>query len=179
MGWWMNSYGADTAKRQYAYANSWSLRKLCRGKLPKGRKTSTTTPTCRRYKNRQGKQCYTGTRFLKRTETLRKHLQYHICTTFRVARRKLFANLCGPRIYPDAFGQFIANILEELIQNKGGCPDVPSPVPSGPETLASCTSEGETGLFEFADLAPAFEYLRGGKGLRIPALWKECVPKSI
>ena len=71
LAWWMKGFGAATAKPQYAYSNSPSIRNIkhyaC-SDIPV--KKDQKVKTCKVYKNQQGKACYTGTSSLKATETL-------------------------------------------------------------------------------------------------------------
>ena len=73
ISWWMSKFGAATAKPQYAYSNSPSIRKVHHyesqpSKVKKDMKAK--VQTCRKYTNKQGKECYVGTSELKDTETL-------------------------------------------------------------------------------------------------------------
>ena len=73
VSWSMGAFGGETAKPQYAYSNSPAIRKLHHY-----RPTSTNhvkedhlkVQTCKKYKNRDGKDCYVGTKQLKDTEKL-------------------------------------------------------------------------------------------------------------
>ena len=71
MTWWMKGFGSATAKPQYAYSNSPSIRHIkhyaC-SDIPV--KKVQKVKTCKAYKNKEGKACYTGTSSLKATETL-------------------------------------------------------------------------------------------------------------
>lgn len=70
--WSMGAFGGETAKPQYAYSNSPAIRKLYhfRPTANKVKKVHTKVETCRKYKNRDGKYCYVGTKHLKDTENL-------------------------------------------------------------------------------------------------------------
>ena len=67
----MSAYGAKTAKRQFAYANSPEIRKIDRGAQQSHvefrRKSVSTTY---RYINSAGRKCCNGTKDLKGTEIL-------------------------------------------------------------------------------------------------------------
>ena len=90
VGWWMSAYGATTAKRQFAYANSPEIRKIDRGTLQRhvdflGKRVRTTY--C--YINSAGKKCYNGTKNLKGTEILAiinflcmpGYISFQLCTS--------------------------------------------------------------------------------------------------
>ena len=70
----MSGFGAETAKPQYAYANSPSVRMLKNFESSslhqKVKQSHLKVETCRKYKNKQGKDCYVGTSKLKGTENL-------------------------------------------------------------------------------------------------------------
>lgn len=73
IAWHMSQFGAATLKPQYAYSNSPSIRKVHHyasetSKVKKDMKTK--VQTCRKYTNKEGKECYMGTSDLKATETL-------------------------------------------------------------------------------------------------------------
>ncbi|CAK9087129.1 Uncharacterized protein SCF082_LOCUS41189 [Durusdinium trenchii] len=98
ISWWMSKFGAATAKPQYAYSNSPSIRKVHRyesqpSKVKKDMKAK--VQTCRKYTNKQGKECYVGTSELKDTE-----------------------------IYPDMFGYTISELVDDLRGKVYGCPRI-------------------------------------------------------
>ena len=69
MAFWIALYGADTAKRHYMFANTAVVSRLDKGKLVKG-KFKCKVATARKYKNKDNKDCYAGTRHLRATEYL-------------------------------------------------------------------------------------------------------------
>ncbi|CAL1135641.1 unnamed protein product [Cladocopium goreaui] len=150
--WSMGAFGGETAKPQYAYSNSPAIRKLYhfRPTANKVKKVHTKVETCRTYKNRDGKDCYVGTKHLKDTE-----------------------------IYPDYFASTISVLIDDLKAAQRGTPEVPDPVPPALESFQDLNSGKGSDLFEFADLESAFRYLRKGHSLRIPEGWAHHVPKSI
>jgi len=150
--WSMGAFGGETAKPQYAYSNSPAIRKLYhfRPTANKVKKVHTKVETCRKYKNRDGKDCYVGTKHLKDTE-----------------------------IYPDYFASTISVLIDDLKAAQRGTPEVPDPVPPALESFQDLNSGKGSDLFEFADLESAFRYLRKGHSLRIPEGWAHHVPKSI
>lgn len=50
-------------------------------------------------------------------------------------------------------------------------PILPRPCPTGPEIL-KVMPDDDGGLFGFADLKSAYDYMRAGKGLDLPKHWK-------
>ncbi|CAE7261921.1 unnamed protein product [Symbiodinium sp. CCMP2592] len=71
VSWWMSAYGARSAKRQFAYANSPEIRKIDRGThQSRGQCLGKRVSTTYRYINSAGKKCYNGTKDLKGTEIL-------------------------------------------------------------------------------------------------------------
>ena len=73
VNWSMGAFGGETAKPQYAYSNSPAIRKLHHYRPTSGnhvKKVHTKVETCKKYKNRDGKDCYVGTKQLRDTEKL-------------------------------------------------------------------------------------------------------------
>ena len=72
--WHMAGFGAETSKPQYAYSNSPAIRMLKNFESTslhqKVKKNHLKVETCRKYKNKDGKDCYVGTSRLKGTEIL-------------------------------------------------------------------------------------------------------------
>ena len=87
--WWMQHYGSGTPKRQYMYSNSSAIGSIDRGRLlvtKPGKKKkracgkdakANAKKTVRHYVNSEGKRCWTGTEFLKRTEYLASSSAVH------------------------------------------------------------------------------------------------------
>lgn len=83
--WWMGSYGAPTPKRHIAYSNAPSVQLLDLGSLVKEvrkRLSKHNQQSSRTYVSRDGKQRFVGTRFLKRTQTLRFKECFHVLMFF-------------------------------------------------------------------------------------------------
>lgn len=59
-------FGASTPKRQWAYSNSSSIKKLDVG----WKRMVAKVPTAEKYQDRSGKVRYKGTKHLRHTETL-------------------------------------------------------------------------------------------------------------
>ena len=201
----MAGFGAETSKPQYAYSNSPEIRTLknfeSSSLLKKVKKNHVKVETCRKYKNKDGKDCYVGTSRLKGMEILecayveRKHFawvydMFLLCFASQTMYRSVHA-LCSipgvtiklprlfPRIYPDLFGLTISEIIEDLKRCKFGCPDLPDQVPKAVESFKESKSGKDWGLFDHADLEAVFRYLRKGTNLQIPKEWEELVPKRI
>lgn len=66
VSWWMSRYGAKSAKRQYAWANSPAILRLDVG----WKRMKSKISTCIKYVNREGRKCYKGSPQLKGTESL-------------------------------------------------------------------------------------------------------------
>lgn len=187
IGWWMSAFGAASAKPQYAYANSPALRKVYQfipttTKVKKKEKVE----TCRKYKNKQGKDCYAGTSALKDTETLECALpnfvsRVHLLGMSWEVTAALPCHPCSSplRIYPDRFGWTISELIKDLRRSSRGCPKIPDLIPKALDSFRDSTSGKETGLFDHADLESAYKYIRGGHGLTIPKEWESEVPKTI
>ena len=71
--WWMAHWGSPTPKRQYMYSNCAAVSTLDRGKLhlTTWRKKNKNAPqTTKRYKDGKGRDCWSGTDQLRKTECL-------------------------------------------------------------------------------------------------------------
>lgn len=149
--WKMGTFGSPTLKPQYAYSNSPTIRKvpLYAPTTMHVKKNHTKVETARAYKNKSGKDCFTGTKHLKDTE-----------------------------IYPEHFACSISELVDDLRMARQGS-QMPDPVPTAQETFLKCDSMNGSDLFDHADLASVFSYLRGCKSLRIPKEWVDHVPTSI
>lgn len=152
ISWWMSAFGSETAKPQYAYLNSPAIRKLHHfgNSSSKVKKNHLKIETCRQYQNKEGKACYTGTRQLKATE-----------------------------IYPDPFGEAVANPIDDLKLHKFGIPNLPNPLPDPVESFKNTESMKGSGLFDYAGLESVYKYLRKGTNLHIPKEWEGLGPNSI
>ena len=69
VSWWMNRYGAGSAKRQYAWANSPAIMKLDVG----WKRMVASIKTSVHYKDRHGNKRWKGSSALKSTEILVWH----------------------------------------------------------------------------------------------------------
>ena len=84
------------------------------------------------------------------------------------------------RKYPVLFGLAVAKILEELKASAKGCPATPgTQVPAALASFLGIPESAEADLYEFAKLGAAYEYIRGGKSLRIPQDWRAYLPQTI
>ncbi|CAK8992001.1 Uncharacterized protein SCF082_LOCUS2903 [Durusdinium trenchii] len=151
ISWWMSSFGSATAKPQYAYSNSPSIRRVHQyAPTTSVERTGEHVETCRAYKNKEGRVCYTGTKNLKSTE-----------------------------IYPDLFGLTISELVPHLKADKCGSPKLPDLLPPAIDSIRRSTFGHGSGLFDHADLSSPYRYLRKGHHLSIPKEWEREVPKSI
>ena len=66
----MKHWGAETAKRQYAYSNSATITRLDRGKLTRQPNSHAKVQTATKYHDARGIVRYKGTAALKHTENL-------------------------------------------------------------------------------------------------------------
>ena len=92
----------------------------------------------------------------------------------------MYSSACV-RNYPIQFGLAIAKILPELKASAMGCPRAPDEKIYALDCFASRSTEDEAELCELysnAQLSTVFEYIRGGKGLRVPEPWRPHVPHS-
>lgn len=84
--------------------------------------------------------------------------------------------LPGLRNYPAKFGQKMATLMNDLISEKKGIPELPESTPSAESTFSSMTFED---LWSEAYLTSVCHYLRGGNYLKIPPSFRELVPKKL
>ena len=72
VGWWMGLYGAQSAKRQFAYSNSPAIRKLDKGplKMSARKRIKNKVKTAIKTVRKDGGTGWCGTKELKATETL-------------------------------------------------------------------------------------------------------------
>ena len=74
VAWWMYHYDAPTPKRHYAWSNSRQVKCLDKGRLNmvkyKACRKAKEVVTAKRFRNKDGKQCYQGTKQLRDTEQL-------------------------------------------------------------------------------------------------------------
>lgn len=143
VSWWMMMYGSPSPKRSWAYSNSEAVRQLDVGWKRMKSKISTVT----KYVDGKGRQRYKGSPQLKSTEQ-----------------------------YPEPFADRIVQLRQSLLDTRSNSEKaifraLPCPLPSGPEILDPMP-EDDGGLFGFADIKSAYDYLRGAKGLNLPKHWK-------
>ena len=82
------------------------------------------------------------------------------------------------RNYPVEFGTVVASMLDELIGTTLRPPPPPEDLPSGPEIFAAHPSTDVHDVFRNADLGSVYDYLRAGKNLRLPEMWRVHFPKG-
>lgn len=70
-------------------------------------------------------------------------------------------------------------MFQDFKEQKKGNPVVPAEIPSARESFLASDKTAGLGLFDHADLKSVFEYLRGGRGLKIPEEWKNVIPRSL
>ena len=83
-----------------------------------------------------------------------------------------------PREYPMPFARALARMSEDLKKTGQGQPQLPAVVPKALETFQSMAWGEQPELWQYVNLSSVFEYVRGGKALRIPSEWAEVIPKS-
>ena len=76
------------------------------------------------------------------------------------------------------FGRFLAGKHHDLARTCRGKPTFPEPLPSAVDSFGTMEYGKDAELWAFADLQSVFRYLRGGKHLRIPAEWRDLIPRS-
>ena len=75
------------------------------------------------------------------------------------------------------FARAVAGIVNDLKVSGRGCPKLPSPVPSALETFAREPDSAEVDeIFQHVGLVSVYNYLRGGKSLRLPVEWAPYMP---
>ena len=77
-----------------------------------------------------------------------------------------------------AFGRHLAGQCEALKKGLGCKLQPPAAYPKAQDTFASMSYGLNSELYQFAALKDVFTYLRGGKGLRVPAEWQHLVPRA-
>ncbi|CAK9093029.1 unnamed protein product [Durusdinium trenchii] len=147
--WYMLHYGSPTPKRHYAFSNSRHVARLDAGKL-------------RGWEKRKGVLKTMG----KSHDLVDKYVDSN-----GKARWK-----GNSRNYPAKFGQKMATLMNDLISEKKGIPELPESTPSAESTFSSMTFED---LWSEAYLTSVCHYLRGGNYLKIPPSFRELVPKKL
>ena len=78
------------------------------------------------------------------------------------------------------FAYYVARLYANLTGTAMGRPQVPERIPPALETFRGMKFAQHTGLFEYANFAEVYIYLRGGKDLEIPSQeWKDQLPKEV
>ena len=77
-----------------------------------------------------------------------------------------------------AFARKIVSMCDEIKRSSRGCPPLPPLVPDALETFKSMEYGQDAELWQFVNLADVFQYIRGGKQLKIPAKWAAYIPKA-
>ena len=78
------------------------------------------------------------------------------------------------------FAYYVARMHPELIGTAMGRPGVPEEIPSALETFRGMKFGQHAGLFDYANFAEVYIYLRGGRGLEIPNQeWRDQLPKEM
>ena len=84
------------------------------------------------------------------------------------------------RIYPLQFAEAVAGIFDELVATRMGCPEVS---PDAQETFLDLLGMDEPAevadLFTCADFGNVYDYLRGGKNLRLPPEYRFYFPVRV
>lgn len=84
------------------------------------------------------------------------------------------------RIYPMPFARAFVDKLERLKQSAQGMPQLPEVVPSALECLQNWGPDhGHSDVWQYADFASVFNYLRGSRKLKIPKEWRGTVPDHL
>ncbi|CAE7596944.1 unnamed protein product [Symbiodinium necroappetens] len=152
--WWMSHYGSPTPKRQYLWANCPCVKAIDQGKLQmvtlrRGRGEGASGKTARYFRDKKGKKCWEGTKWLKRTEE-----------------------------YPLAFARKLVSMNKDLTSGASGQPPLPTPVPDALDTFRSMSFGEDSELWQYAQLSDVFTYIRGSKRLCIPTRWAPFIPKA-
>ena len=79
------------------------------------------------------------------------------------------------------FARQLTKMASNLAATGKGCPPLPpGGVPSAVETFRSMQYNQHDGLFDFANFAELYLYLRGGVGLEIPdEAWRSLLPRHV
>lgn len=90
-------------------------------------------------------------------------------------------NPTQPRIYPPRFGAATAQLMPKLKSAGEGAPQLTSladGLPDGPAIFNSMSWNTEISWDEVR-FKPLLVYLRGNKGLNLPARWKATMPTRL
>lgn len=84
-----------------------------------------------------------------------------------------------PRVYPLQFAFAVRDLIPTMKRYRSGQPDVPQ-TQWWPTALDIYREPwGTTDVFQFADIASLYAYLRKSKKLKIPDEWRHLVPDSL
>ncbi|CAE7499606.1 unnamed protein product [Symbiodinium necroappetens] len=144
---WMAHYMSQTPKRHWMYSNSCVVGRLNKGSLSVKKIPGRKPITVRRYKGKDGRTKYQGTKALQGTER-----------------------------YPVAFAREMLRLLSDLKKHRAILPPLPGNLPSGQEMLGSLPSDFGRDEFSCAAVSKVYNYLRGGKNLNIPSSWRAVLP---
>lgn len=78
------------------------------------------------------------------------------------------------------FARAVAGIFNDLKVSGRGCPTLPEPVPSALEMFAREPDRVEVNeVLQHVGLVSVYNYLRGGKSLRLPVEWRPYMPAPL
>ena len=77
-----------------------------------------------------------------------------------------------------AFARAVADRVEMMKSTRKGVPELPARIPTAFEII-SLSEWPDCGSWDFAGLAPFYEYLRGCKTAKIPEEWKPFFPRKL
>lgn len=81
------------------------------------------------------------------------------------------------REYPASFGFKLVDMYGELVRSSRGQAPLPTPLPAAMASFKAMPDSGD--CLEFAGLHEVFNYLRRNRHLRIPAHWRDLIPKPM
>ena len=154
-------YGSPTPKRSWAYSNASAIMKLDVG----WKRLKAKITTVEKYKDSRGKMRYKGTSKLRQTEHPGAWLKWWLaCLSAAV-----------PRFYPEPFALSVQRLRGQLMDTRcnswtASVRATPIRLPSGPDIIRAVDDRLDD-LFGFADLASAYAYVRGYRGLKLPEHW--------
>ena len=77
-----------------------------------------------------------------------------------------------------AFANKLVGMHEDLKKTSRGRPQLPPVVPDALESFKTMSWGQNAELWQFVGLGEVFNYIWGGKRLRIPAKWAPFIPKA-